>query len=438
MIVMKFGGTSLGDADRINNVANIIKSNIDKKPIVVVSAVGGVTDKLIELGNASIQSKGDEILENIKKIHHEILEKLNLNKSLLEKDFDNLTNAINEVNEKNLNDKTLDLFQSFGEQMSSKIVASQLNKIGIKGQAFNSWDLGFLTNSDFGNAEPLEETSNNLNNNIAKLNAVPVITGYIGKTENGEITTLGRGGSDYTAAIIGSAINATEIQIWTDVDGIMSTDPKIVVNAKLLEKVSFAEASELAYFGARVLHPKTISPAMKKNIPVKVLNTLNPAGNGTVIFNKTEKIEQIVKAITIKKNITLINVDSTRMLGAYGFLAKLFEIFDKYKKSVDVISTSEVSVSLTIDNDENINEIIQDLKGIANVQISNNKSVICVVGEGIGSTSGISGRIFTALGKERINVEMISQASSGINITFIIDGKDADRAVKVLHREYYN
>ncbi|MCH8329417.1 MAG: lysine-sensitive aspartokinase 3 [Nanoarchaeota archaeon] len=434
---MKFGGTSIGSADRIINTASIVKSYTEKKPVVVVSAVGGITDKLIELANAASKGKGDGILDDIKKIHYEILEKLGLDKSLLEKDFENLGNTVKNVNGKNLNAKALDLFQSFGEQMSSKIVAAQLNKIGVKARVFNSWDLGFLTNSEFGSAEPLEETFNNLNDNIKKLNVIPVVTGFIGKTKNGEITTIGRGGSDYTAGIIGSVIDADEIQIWTDVDGIMSTDPKIVNNAKTLKEVSFAEASELAYFGARVLHPKTILPAMKKDIPVRVLNSFNPKSNGTIILNKSGKSEQIVKAIACKKNVILINIISTRMLGAYGFLARLFDVFYKYKQSIDVISTSEVSVSMTIDNGKNVNDIALDLKGIADVEVLKNKAVICVVGEGMRHTPGVSGRTFTALGKNNINIEMISQGASQINSTFVVDGKDAENTVKVLHKEYF-
>jgi len=435
MIVMKFGGTSVGNADRISNVADIIKSHLDKKPIVVVSAVGGVTDKLIELCNASSKGEGNKNLDEIKKIHSEILEKLNLDKSLLEKDFEALTSLVN--NNKKVDAKVLDEFQSFGEQMSSKIVAAQLNKIGVRAGAFNAWNLGFVTNDEFGKAEPLDEAFNNLNNNIKTLNVVPIVTGFIGKTKDGEITTLGRGGSDYSAAIVGSAIDASEIQIWTDVDGIMSADPRIVGNAKTLEKISFAEASELAYFGARILHPKTILPAMKKNIPVRVLNSFNPKGSGTLILNNVEKSEQIIKTITSKKNIILIHVDSKRMLGAYGFLARLFDVFYKYKKSVDVISTSEVSVSMTIDNEKNLNDIVLDLKGIANVEVLKNKAVICIVGEGMGNTPGVLGRTFSTMGGNNINVEMVSQGASGINITFVVDGNDAESTVRCLHDEYY-
>ena len=438
MIIMKFGGTSVGNAERIANAANIVKSNVKRRPVVVVSAVTKITDLLIRLGKASAEGKGKDTLDNIKKVHHEILEQLKINGELLNEEIKELENLVRKTkSEKAIDERILDHFQSFGERMSSKIVAAQLNKIGIKSRAVESWKFGFLTDAEFGEAEPLEAAYSSLNRNIRKLKAVPVITGFIGKTEDGEITTLGRGGSDYTAAIIGAAINADEIQIWTDVNGVMSTDPKIVSNAKTLEKISFAEASELAYFGARVLHPKTILPAMKKNIPVKVLNSFNPKDKGTIIVYRPYKNSNAVKAIAYKKNITLINVDSTRMLGAYGFLARVFDIFDDYKKSVDVVSTSEVSVTLTIDNEENLSRIVRELKDIADVKVIKSKAIICIVGEGMRHAPGIAGRTFTSLGKSSINIEMISQGASEINITFIVDEKDAEKAVKVLHNEYY-
>ena len=439
MMVMKFGGTSVGGAEQIKGVADIVKSYIDKKPVVVVSAVTKITDKLIEAANAASQGKRNEALENINKINYGILEKLGLNKSLIGKDIEELSRIISKIKDnKKIDGEVMDNVQSFGERMSSKIVAAQLNKIGVEAQAFNAWDLGFVTTSDFGNAEPLEEAYTSLDSNIKKLNAVPVITGFIGKTENGEVTTLGRGGSDYSAAIIGSAINADEIQIWTDVDGILTTDPRIVNNAKTIGKISFAEASELAYFGAKVLHPKSILPAMNKNIPVKVLNTFNPERPGTTILSKAKSGKSnVIKAIACKKNITLVNITSTRMFGAYGFLAKLFSIFDKYKKSVDVISTSEVSVSLSVDNDKNLNNIADELRKIGNVNILRDKSIICVVGEGMRRTPGVAGKTFSALGKNQINIEMISQGASEINITLIVDGKDTEKAVNVLHKEYF-
>ena len=438
MIVMKFGGTSVGNAESIAKVANIIKNNLNKKPVAVVSAVTKITDALIKLANECKEGMGEETLHNIKKIHYRILEKLSMDNNLIKNDIDELENLVKEINpDSNLDKKTIDHFQSFGERMSSKIVAAQLIKVGVESKSFNAWDLGFLTDSEFGNAEPLKKAYQNLNKSIKHLEIVPVITGFIGRTEQGEITTLGRGGSDYTAAIVGAAIDAEEIQIWTDVDGIMSSDPKIVGNAKTLDNVSFAEASELAYFGARVLHPKTILPAMDKNIPVRVLNTFNPSGKGTIILKEANGAKQIIKAIACKKNITLINVDSTRMLGASGFLARLFDIFKNYRKSIDVVSTSEVSVSLTVDDDQNLQQIFKELEEIASIEVSKNKAIICVVGERMQKTPGVSGRTFMALGNNHVNIEMISQGASEINITFIVDGKDADNAVKALHKEFF-
>ena len=442
-IIMKFGGTSLGDAEKIKNAAQIVKSQIKRKPVVVVSAVSKITDMLIRLANESAKGRGysrDNLLSNIKNIHNQILEKLGIDEGLLKNDIEELSNLSGKskyVKNFGSNAKIFDLFQSFGERISSKIVAARLNKIGIRAKALNSWELGFLTNSEFGNAEPLEISYSNIKNSIKKIDTVPVITGFIGKTEQGEITTLGRGGSDYTASIFGSAISAEEIQIWTDVDGIMSSDPKIVSDARTIAKVSFAEASELAYFGAKVLHPKTILPAMKRRIPVKVLNSFNPKGKGTSILSKTQKSEKTVKAISCKKNITLINIESTRMLGAYGFLAKLFDIFSRHRKSVDVVATSEVSVSLTLENGGSLEDAMEELKGIADIKVYKNKSIICVVGEGINSAVNIPGRTFSALAKNNIRAEMISMGASEINITFIVDGKDTDKAVKVLHGEYF-
>lgn len=438
MIVMKFGGTSVGSEDRIRNASGIVKSSMGKNPVVVVSAVAKVTDMLIALAGELAHGKGDGFLGNIKKLHLDILKKLGLDRQLLNAVFRDLEKLCSEkVQSGPIDPKTLDHFQSFGEQMSSIIFAAQLNKAGIKSQAFNSWDLGFLTSDEFGNAEPLESCYENLKKNIRGLDIVPIVTGFIGKTENGDITTLGRGGSDYSAAIIGAAIDAKEIQIWTDVNGIMSTDPKIVPGAKTIASVSFAEASELAYFGAKVLHPKTILPAMRKNIPVRVLNSFNPENAGTTILNEPKKSERTVKAIASRNNTSLMHIESTRMLGAYGFLARIFYLFDKYGKSVDVVSTSEVSVSLTVDNGESIEKIMRELKEFAHASMSKNKSIICVVGEGMKDTIGMPGKIFTALSGGNIHVEMISMGASEINITFIVDSKDTERAVRVLHKEYF-
>jgi aspartate kinase len=404
---------------------------------VIVSAIKGVTDMLISLGNDLALGTYDNKLQEVKKKHYKIIDELGLNVIILEKDFEILESEAKKYLGKNLDKKSLDTIQSFGEQFSSKIVSSYLNKIGIKSKSYNSWELGFVTDDRFGEAEPLEGSFAALNKSLNHLDRIPVITGFIGKTQSGEITTLGRGGSDYSAGIIGAAIDADEIQIWTDVNGILSADPKAVNNARTLETVSFAEASELAFFGAKVLHPKTIFPSVSKNIPVRVLNTFNPSSKGTLILKGGKQNGEVVKAITSKSNVILINVSSTRMLGAYGFLEQLFAIFGKYKQSVDVISTSEVSVSMTLNNEGNIDKIIKELQGIADVKITRGKSIICVIGEGMRKTVGVLGKVFTSVAESGINIEMVSQGSSGVNITFIVDERERIKAINALHNVYY-
>jgi aspartate kinase len=438
MIVMKFGGSSVGGSEEIIKVCEIIKSYQNKNPVVIVSAVKGVTDLLISLGNSLNLTDYQNKLQDIKIKHQGIIKNLGLDENTLQIDYDYLDIQIKKYNGKSMDKKSLDAIQSFGEQFSSKIVSCYLNTLGIKSQAFNSWELGFLTDDNYGEAEPIDGTLIALKKSIENLEQIPVITGFIGKTENGELTTLGRGGSDYSAGIIGAAIDADEIQIWTDVDGIMSADPKIVDNAITLSNVSFAEASELAFFGAKVLHPKTIFPSVEKDIPVRVLNTFNPKNTGTLILKEGKQNGKSVKAITSKSNVILINVSSTRMLGAYGFLEKLFSVFGKYRQSVDVISTSEVSVSMTINNDDKIEKIINELRGIADVKVTRGKSIICVIGEGIRTTVGVLGRVFTTVSDHGINVEMVSQGSSGINITFIVDEIDREKAINSLHNFYSN
>ena len=439
MIIMKFGGSSVKDAQKMREVADIVKSQLNKKPVVVLSACKGITDKLIE--TAKEANEGEDVsilLDEIAKLHHNIIKDLGLSNSIVEPVLDELYGLIAKIKENNeLNDEILDHVQSFGEMLSTRIFAAYFSSIGLKAKQFDAWNIGMITDSEFGCAEPLDSTPKKIADALKKVKEVSVVTGFIGKDINGVITTLGRGGSDYTAAIIGAAINADEIQIWTDADGIMTADPRVVKNAKTNEKVSFAEASELAFFGAKVLHPKTILPAMKKNIAVSVLNTYNPKGKGTLILREATKSREIIKAIACKKNITLVDINSTRMIDAHGFLAKVFDVFGNYKKSVDMIATSEVNISLTVDDDKNLDNIIKELKGIADVNVEKNKAIVCIVGEGMKHTPGIAGRTFTALGKNKVNIEMISQGASEINISFIVNNEEADKAVQVLHKEYF-
>jgi len=429
MIVMKFGGTSVGSADAIRKAGEIVKSSVKKRPVVIVSAVSGITDMLINAAN-NIGRDNTENFNAIRKKHCEILDRLGLEMPEVNKLLDEAEETIESISK--LNAEQLDKAMSFGERLSARIVAAHLEKIGVKAKAYDAFEIGMATNSKFGEAEPLNADFEMLR----KLDHVAVVTGFIGKDSKGRITTLGRGGSDYTAAIIGAALDADEIQIWTDVDGIYSADPKIVKEAKKIEKISFNEVAELAFFGAKVLHPKTLLPAMDRNIPVKVLNTFCSKGSGTIIMNEMKEVTDIVKAVTCKKDNIVVNMHSTRMLFAHGFLARVFYVFDKYNIPVDMLATSEVSVSLTVDDDTNLEKAAEELGQISLVDIARGKSIVCVVGAGLKNATGVAGKVFSVIGRNKIRVEMISQGASEINISFVVDDKDADNAVKVLHKEF--
>src|SRR3989344_4673306 len=352
MIVMKFGGTSLANAERIKNISDIIKARLVRKPVVVVSAVGGVTDLLLNAAKeASRGVNPNEKVEEIIDIHKNILRGLNLKDEFLMDDFVRLYDTLNGVYLlKELSPRSLDLIASFGEIFSTKILTGYLNSKNIVSKQYNGWDIGIITDNNFTNSNILlHKTYKNISNNLKNLNHIPIVTGFIAKNTEGEITTLGRGGSDYTASIIGAALKVNEIEIWTDVDGIKTADPKLIKNTKQWDKVTFNEASEMAYFGARVLHPKTIKPAINESIPVRILNTYNLNNPGTLIV-KEDKRECVFRTLSSKNNIIIIRICSAEMLFAYGFLSKIFEVFNKYKISVDLISTSEVTVSITLDD----------------------------------------------------------------------------------------
>ena len=442
MIVMKFGGTSLANAERINNVINIVKTRLNKKPIIVVSAVSGVTDLLINVAKEA--SKGinpNRKTEEIINIHKEIIKKLNLNEEFLTDDFVRLYDTLNGIYLlKELSLRSIDLISSFGEVFSSKIVAEYFNSKNIFSKQYSGWDAGIITDDNFTNSEILEETYERIKNNLSNLNHIPIVTGFIAKNTEGEITTLGRGGSDYTASIIGAALNVDEIEIWTDVDGIKTADPRIVENAKQWERVTFNEASEMAYFGAKVLHPKTIKPAVNKNIPVRILNTYNINNQGTLILQDNEE-ENIFRSISLKNNVTVIRLCSTEMLLAHGFLAKIFEIFNKFKISIDLVSTSEVTVSITLDNlgygSKNLELALLELEKIGKIELLKERSIICVVGKGIRDNSEALSRIFEVCRELNINVEMISQGASPLSISFVVKQEDSNKIIKELHKELF-
>lgn len=448
---MKFGGTSVEDATAMKRVFEIVQRELPNKILVVLSACSGVTNDLIRTAHSvrdSSEKLALEIVDQLQLRHKTIAETL-LQYIFLEKvvyqidglctEIRNIVRGVNLLGE--LTPRSMDTITSYGERLSTLIFNASLEQENISTVLFDARKI-MITDASFGAAQPVfEKIKLNVDKYLKpaiETNSIVVTQGFIGATEEGFTTTIGRGGSDYSAAIFGAFLNAEEIQIWTDVDGMMSADPRIVPTAMLIEEISFDEAAELAYFGAKVLHPNTILPAVDKNIPVKILNSRKPEVNGTIIVKESNKGQvSVVKSIASKKNIIVINVSSSRMFLAYGFLAKLFSIFANYKKSVDVVSTSEVSVSVTIDNDKGLTEIEKELNEIGDIRIERNKAIVCIVGKGMKQTSGIAAQVFTALAKAEINIEMISEGASEINITLVVDQNYADDAVRVLHREFF-
>ncbi|MCX8166238.1 MAG: aspartate kinase [Candidatus Micrarchaeota archaeon] len=438
MIVMKFGGSSVRDAEMIKKVTEIVRSSLDRKPIVVVSACQGITDLLLKAIDESFQNKLDAYLE-IEKRHRKIINDLKLKENLIEdllSELKNLLTANYFIKEKG--NRLRDHIAFFGERMSSTIIAEYMKTTGLNAKQFDSGDLGLITDDNFGNASIMHNTYELIRKAFKeKVNnqTIPIITGFGGKTLNNEYTTFDRGGSDYVASIFGAALNAEEIQIWTDVSGIYSCDPRIVPNAKKIELMAFEEASELAYFGAKVLHPKTILPAIESKIPVKVLNTFDPEDKGTTIVDKCEHNETTkILALSIK-NAIVIEVKSTRMLDTYGYLEKAFAIFSKYKKSVDMITTSEITITLTVDSDKFVKQISEDLKQIANVKTYGNQKIVYVLCNPKFDKNEIVSSIFRISQEIKVNIHMLSMCYDTISIGLVVDDKDSVKLVKELHKK---
>jgi aspartate kinase len=331
-----------------------------------------------------------------------------------------------------------DLIVSYGERISSRIVAAAFTERGIDAAHVDAREI-IVTDSQFQKAAPqdaiIEKRAQNKLLPLTSLGKVPVIGGFIASNEAGITTTLGRGGSDFTGALLGGALSAEAIEIWTDVDGIMTADPRICPDALRVKVISFEEAAELAYFGAKVLHPATILPAVKKNIPVHVLNSRNAACEGTRITSLAPHCKSPFKSIAVKKRLSIIDVVASRMLMTHGYMKEIFSIFDQHRCAVDMVSTSEVSVSLTVDSNDNLPAIAADLSKLADVKYEGKKALICMVGEDIRGKNGMAAQVFTAI--RHINVRMISQGASEINMSFMIDEDDADEAVRSLHATFF-
>ncbi len=437
---MKFGGTSVGDPSRIRNVASIVRSALERRPVVVVSAASKVTDMLLTAARNAEQGRVDAgpIVERCSAL----LRAFELDASLVAREIELLREALDAIARAgHASNEGLDLVASFGERISVRTVSAALRGMGVDARAFDAWDLGMITDDNFGAAEPLKSSESAIGASVLRAAAecVPVVTGFIGKTADGRVTTLGRGGSDYSAALFGAAVGADEIEIWTDVDGVMSSDPRVVPTARTIPCLSFSEAAELAYFGAKVLHPKTILPAVQRAIPVRVLNTFKPDAPGTVITANGAGIDPAspVRAIASKSGITVVQMVSSRMLLAHGFLARIFEAFARHKVVVDLVTTSEVSVSATVDRESGLAEALEELRGFAEVTVTRERALVAVVGLGVGETVGLAGRVFSALGEAGISVEMISQGASRVNLSLVVAGDACDRAVRTLHERLF-
>ncbi|HTK95115.1 MAG TPA: lysine-sensitive aspartokinase 3, partial [Terriglobales bacterium] len=360
--------------------------------------------------------------------------------SELEAEFDaldELLRGVAAVGE--LTPRTTDNILSFGERISSQLCTAAFSARGMNATLVDARQC-IITDDRHTRATPLFPVINDALTDIMQplleRGRVPVMGGFIGATKDGTPTTIGRGGSDFSAAIVGAGTAATRIEIWTDVDGMKTTDPNLCPDAKRIKVISFEEAAELAYFGAKVLHPATLLPAIQKNIPVQVLNSRNPQNEGTRIVARAPACKSAFKAIAAKKRITIVDVVATRMLGAHGFLKAIFDIFDKHRCAVDVVSTSEVSVSLTVDSNEAIPAIAADLGKLADVKYEGRKAIVCLVGENLRGTSGIAAKVFSTIAD--VNVRMISQGASEINITFVIEEDDVPRVVQRLHQAFFS
>lgn len=456
-IVMKFGGASVKDGKNILYCANLVKKFSEGNEIVVVvSAMSGVTDSLMKAANKCCAEPSAGyikmfIAEMMKK-HYEAIEYAVKNEeikakviSTTERLFDELEKVLLGISYLGeLTRRSEDYIVSFGERLLAPIFSATLLSLGVDSVALTGGDAGILTDKNYGRARPLPGVYNTIKSRIEPLltikKTIPVVTGFIGMTDDGSITTLGRGGSDFSATILAAALDADEVWLWKEVDGIMTCDPKYVPNAKVIPEISYQEAMELSHFGAKILHPRALEPVMRKNIPVRIKNVFNPDSPGTVIGSRAEETTDIVKALSLIPNTGIVNISGA----GFDFAEIMSEVFRRLAdEKVNVImlaqSSSELNLSIVVDS-RDLDKAYQTLKKLENSTISVNKienvAIISAVGSGMAGTPGVAGKIFSALGKNRINVVMISQSCSEFNISFAVNSDDGVNAVRVVHDEF--
>lgn len=444
MIVLKFGGTSVADAEMMDRALDITISRLEKGPVLVSSAMSRVTDGLIKLSDAAVAGDGEgaaQIAEEIIQRHIAAAEAFLTGKNLqdaksrieqMRRALVSLARGLSLLKE--CSPRTGDAVAAFGELLSTTLLAARARERGFKTDYVDSREF-MRTDDKFSSAAPDMKEIRRLARKKLKPGPgkIVICQGFIGSTAEGVTTTLGRGGSDYSATIIGAVLDAESVEIWTDVSGILSTDPRVIPGAVRIPRISYSEAAELAYFGAKVVHPSSIQPAVEKGIPVWVKNTGAPGDEGTVILPDVEG--KGIRGIAFKKNITLINVVSSRMLNAYGFLSRIFSIFEKYRTPVDLIATSEVSVSMSVENTSKLKEVMRDLQEFAGVDVRKNRAILSLVGKYVWEEGEFFVRVFSAL--KEIPVQMISLGASHINLSLVVPEEDCETAVRRLHREFF-
>jgi aspartate kinase len=456
-LLMKFGGTSVGDGERMRRVAEIVANSRKEgnELAVVVSAMTGVTDQLIgmalEVANGARKPPIDPFIETLRERHRKALEIAAPDLAIevggvMDERLESLKNILNAVfNLSELTPRSRDYIISFGERLSSPILSASLRHQGIPSQVLDGCEAGIVTTPNHGDALALPSSEARIRGRVTPLliGSVPVIMGYMGCTERGVVTTLGRSGSDYSATIVGGAIGADEIWIWTDVDGVMTSDPRLIKEARVVPSISYLEAMELSYFGAKVLHPRSLEPAMRKNIPIRVKNTFNPTHPGTLVYREGRVDTRVVKAITLIDKVALVNVTGVQMIGRPGVARTIFSVLADKDVNIMMISqgSSEANISLIIE-ESHLENALEALSSIHKSgyfrEVTSEREVvaIAVVGAGMAGTPGIAGRIFTALGTSCINIMMISQGSSEANISLVVKTLDGAKAVQILHDEF--